>query len=93
MGTAITYEWDEAKAEANEAKHGIPFKSVEKFEWTTALVGFDNRSEYGEVREFALGIIADRLHVLVYTRRDGTVRVISLRKANAREQRSYDDGQ
>lgn len=37
----------------------------------------------------ALGYIDERLHMLVFTPRDGTVHVISLRRANQRKRTRY----
>ncbi len=60
-----------------------------RFDWTGAVPLPDNRRDYGEVREGVYGLIGDRLHVLVLTLRDGAMRIISLRKANEREQRQW----
>lgn len=38
-----------------------------------------------------MGMIERRLYVLVYTPRNGTMRIISARKANQREIRYYED--
>jgi uncharacterized protein len=53
------------------------------------LIGQDTRKEYGERRYQAVGIIGEDLHMLVFTPRDGAVRVISLRRANQRERTRY----
>ena len=82
--------FDPAKNEQNVAFRGISFDSVVRFDWDTALVGRDDRVNYGEDRFIALGQIDGRLHVLVFTPRDGAIRVISLRKANKREIKRYD---
>ncbi|HQR54229.1 MAG TPA: BrnT family toxin [Burkholderiales bacterium] len=50
----------------------------------------DLRKEYGEQRFQALGLVAGRLHAMVFTPRSGKVHVISLRKANRREVRRYE---
>ena len=60
---------------------------MEDFDWAGAVEAEDVRYDYGETRMQALGLIGDRRHVLVYTRRGDTIRVISLRKANRRELR------
>lgn len=86
----MDYEWDEAKRRANIAKHGVDFGTVEDFDFETALVTVDDRYEYGERREIALGLIGGRVHVLIFHRRGTTIRVISLRKANAREAGTYE---
>lgn len=85
------FSWDRSKREANVAKHGVDFSQVEDFDFSTALVFVDNRRDYGEVREIALGSIGNRLHVLVYARRAPFLHVISLRKANRRERNRYED--
>lgn len=83
------FTWDEAKRQGNREKRGIDFADVEQFDFATAFTYVDDRFDYGEVREIALGFIKKRLHVLVFTRRGDDVHVISLRKANDREIRRY----
>ena len=82
-------EFDPQKNDANIAKHGVDMASMEQFDFDTALLRVDRRQSYGETRQIALGYIAERLHVLVFTKRGPTVRVISLRKANRREEKAY----
>jgi uncharacterized protein len=86
----IMWDWDEDKRQTNRAKHGVDFAELEWFEWSTAVVRADVRLDYGEHRWTALGKIAGRIHHLAFTRRNGLVRVISLRKANKREQREWE---
>jgi hypothetical protein len=45
---------------------------------------------YGERRFQALGLIGDRLHMMVFTPRANKAHVISLRKANKREVKRYE---
>ncbi len=85
----MEYEWDENKCEANLDKHGVDFEAVRGFDWQTAQVFEDLRYDYGERRFWALGLIDDRLHVVVFTRRESAVRIINLRKANSREVKHY----
>jgi len=87
----VAIEFDSAKNEANIAKHGVDMASVADFEFDTAFLSVDARKSYGEIRNIAIGYIAGRVHVLVFTKRGQTVRVISLRKANQREVRAYCD--
>ena len=79
------YDWDETKRLKNLAKHRVDFAEAAAFDWATSISAADDRSDYGETREWALGLIGERLHYLAFTRRDQMVRVISLRKANQRE--------
>lgn len=50
----------------------------------------DRRKSYGEPRHIGMGFIQGRVMVMVYTEREGNViRIISLRKANKREQNKF----
>ena len=53
------------------------------------MVEVDDREDYGELREIAWGFIGVRLHVMVFTRRRGGIRIISLRKADQKDIRRY----
>lgn len=54
-----------------------------------ALYGIDDRRDYGEVREIALGLIDGLVFVVVFTRRGDALHVISVRRANRRERARY----
>lgn len=86
-------EFDSEKDEANQEKHGVSLAAAAGMDFDAALVVSDDRRGYGEVRFRAIGPILGRLHVLVFTMRGDTLRAISLRKANARERRRYEQGQ
>jgi len=50
----------------------------------------DNRVDYGDLRLITLGLLAGRTVVIVHAPRAGdTTRIISMRKANRREQEIY----
>lgn len=83
------FEWDDRKAAANQAKHGVSFAAVKDFDFEGALVTEDLRADYGEVRLFALGRIERTVHALVFTHRKEKRRIISLRKASAQERAAY----
>jgi len=76
--------YDALKNESNTIKHGIGLAEPEVFDWDDALVWNDERIDYGEVRQCAIGYIGNRLYYLVYVLRDDVCRIISLRKANSR---------
>jgi len=50
----------------------------------------DVRKPYPEPRICALGLLDDRVHVLVFSETDIGIRVISFRKANSREVKRYE---
>jgi hypothetical protein len=86
----VEIEFDPVKDEANRIKHGIPLSAASGLDLTQAISFADTRHPYGEKRTVAVAPIDGRLHVLVFTLRDLRMRVISLRKANAREKATYD---
>jgi uncharacterized DUF497 family protein len=63
------------------------------FDFENALYAVDDRRDYGEMRYVALGMLGNRLHVLCFVETDDGIRVISFRKANAREVRRYEKTQ
>lgn len=83
-------EYDPVKSEKNISDRGFSFELATGFGFDTALIVEDTRQDYGEQRYQALGHIDNRLYALVFTPRGTVVRVISLRKANAREVKSYE---
>jgi uncharacterized protein len=86
----IKYEWNEAKRSATLTERGIDFADMAGFDWNSALAVADDRRDYGEPRLRALGLIDGRLHAVVVTPRGDALRIISLRKANKREQRLWE---
>jgi len=87
----VRYVFDPAKDETNRTKHGVSLALAEILLAGPHLSITDDRFEYGEVREIAFGFISNRLFVCVYADRDGAQRVISLRKANKRKIKCYDE--
>lgn len=82
--------FDPAKSQRNVTDRGLPFTLVEQLDWSGAIIEEDVRQDYGERRYLALGMIGDRLHAVVFTPRADKVHVISLRKANQREVKNYE---
>lgn len=83
-------EYDAAKNQRNIRERGLDFSDVYAFDFDTAIATLDTRLVYGETRIVALGYIGDRLHVLCFKPLGKHhIRVISLRKANARERKKY----
>lgn len=83
-------EYDPAKNERNIERRGLSFDLAVEFDFETAVIRPDLRRDYGEDRYQAYGMINSRLHFLAFSLRNGAVRVISLRKANTREVRFYE---
>lgn len=90
----MDFEWDDTKDQANQAKHGIAFSDAIAVFLDSGLVVLDaSREHEGEARSKAIGRIDGRLFVVVFTRRDSAIRMISARRANRTEERHYGDDQ
>ena len=88
----IVFEWDEQKSEACFQYRGFDFLyAARAFVDTQKIVEEDLRRVYGERRFRLMGKIEHRLFVVVYTKRQGAVRIISARKANQREMHRYEN--
>lgn len=83
-------EFDPGKNERNVRERGLPFMLMDEFAWETAQTHEDGRFPYPERRFVSLGLIGDRLFVVCFTPIPGGIRVISFRKANAREVKRYE---
>ena len=89
----LNFEWDEAKNTANQRKHGVDFEEASSvFRDENALEFYDPDHSEDEDRFILLGLSA-KLRVLVVChccRGEGeTIRIISARKANKNEKKSY----
>ena len=81
--------FDPGKDASNREKHGLSLARAAAIDLRNAVVLADDRQDYGEPRWRAYGMLDGRLHMLAFTFRDGTLRAISLRRANAKETRRY----
>lgn len=86
----MTYSWDPNKAAANQKKHRIRFSdAVAVFEDDLAVTMPDD--EPGEDRYVTVGAdFLGRVLTVVFTWRGSEIRIISARKATARERMQYE---
>ncbi|MES2033133.1 MAG: BrnT family toxin [Pseudomonadota bacterium] len=85
-----SFEWDDDKAAANLARHGVPFEAARAlFDDPLLLDWHDDRFECDEERFVAIGMAYGRLLAVVYVMRDDRIRIVSLRGAEPAEGRAY----
>ncbi|RYE86009.1 MAG: BrnT family toxin [Hyphomicrobiales bacterium] len=82
------FDWDVDKAASNLAKHGVSFEVVPNLPWSEMDVRRDGRFDYGKERWRALDV-SNRL-LIVFTRRGGRYRIISVRRVHAKEVRQWE---
>lgn len=82
-------EFDEAKRSATLGVRGLDMARAGEVLAGATLTVKDDRQDYGENRFITIGFLDARMVVLVWTPRGGAYRIISMRKANDREQSLY----
>lgn len=87
----MEFAWDAKKAEANLRKHGIEFlDAVLVFDDDRGITLLDENA--AEERYLTFGMDAQgRVLAVSYTVRGDKIRIISARKATARERAQYED--
>jgi uncharacterized DUF497 family protein len=70
-------------------QRGLDFAEADKVFDGPHLTVNDDRFDYGEIRYFTVGFLEERMVVLVWTPRGEDQRIISMRKANDQEQKTY----
>jgi uncharacterized protein len=90
----VEYEWDEAKAATNFAKHGISFTAAARaLEDPHKIEILDDRFDYNEDRIQSLCMERGKVLFVVTVIPDENVcRIISARKATRHEQERYFQG-
>ncbi|HXN85527.1 MAG TPA: BrnT family toxin [Candidatus Binataceae bacterium] len=87
---SLEFEWDPEKAAENLRRHHIDFdQAALVFDDPHALETFDDTQDYGEDRFARVGLSEGTILMVVYTEREGRVRIISARKATKNEQENY----
>ena len=88
----LQFEWDERKARANLAKHGVTFEEAATvFGDAVALTIPDPAHSAAELRFVTLGrAVGGKMLVVIHTERgDNLLRLISARPASRKERRQY----
>jgi uncharacterized protein len=85
----MRFEWDEKKRINNIKKHGIDFVDIPAMSNGDIVTVIDDRFDYGEARYQTLGLLKHRVIMVVHTESETIIRIISARKANKHEEKTY----
>jgi len=85
----MTISFDPAKRDRTLAERGLDFADAAELLDGPAYEFVDTRSDYGEERITTVGLLQGRMLVVVWTKRGEDRHIISMRKANEREQKRY----
>jgi uncharacterized DUF497 family protein len=90
----LSFEWDPAKAQENERKHGVSFEEGRTvFGDPASVFVYDGAHSWDEDRFMIIGMSElERILTVVYVERtEMTMRLISARHATSRERRDYEE--
>lgn len=85
----MSIEFDPAKRKITLDTRGLDMARADEVFAGATLTVEDDRKDYGEDRFITIGFLDGRMVVLVWTPRNDTPRIISMRRANEREQALY----
>ncbi len=81
--------FDPVKRGKTLVERGLDFNDARELFAGNHLTVADDRKNYGEPRFITIGHLGARMIVAVWTPRHGSRRIVSMRKANDREQKTY----
>ncbi len=84
-----SFEFDEAKSQANLAKHGIDFIQAQRI-WDDPDFVEINAKSVDEPRTLVIGRVDQKYWSAVITFRDGSIRLISVRSSRHTEVALYE---
>jgi hypothetical protein len=88
----VKFEWDEEKNEENIRKHGVDFADAWEIFEAPMRVALDAGEDYGEDRLNGIGLLGNRVVVVVFAERgEDIIRIISLRKALKHERKKFEE--
>ena len=89
------FEWDKLKAGTNLEKHGVPFdEALTVFADPLARIRDDPDQSIEERREIIVGhSVRRRTLVVGFSERGTKVRIITARRATAKERKNYEEGE
>ena len=89
----LIFEWDTEKDSSNQKKHGVSFSEAsEVFSDPFNLTVADPDHSVDETRFLLLGFAKGTILIVSFTERRDAIRIISCRRANAKERSLYERG-
>jgi uncharacterized DUF497 family protein len=82
----MRFTWHEPKRQVTLKRRGLDFAHAEHIFAGLTFTFEDEREDYGEERWVTLGLLRDRVVVIVHTETEDEIRVISMREADKDEQ-------
>jgi uncharacterized protein len=81
----VEFDWDSAKNAKTRRERGFGFDYAMRMFAGPTVEAIDRRRDYGEERIRAIGEVAGRVYVVIYTDRPGIRWIISAWKASGKD--------
>jgi uncharacterized DUF497 family protein len=85
----MRFSWHEPKRQTTLQKRGLDFAQAEQLFAGPTFTFEDDRRDYGEQRWVTLGLLREKVVIIVHTESEDEIRIISMREANKDEQRLF----
>lgn len=82
----MQFTWREPKRQVTLRERGLDFAHAERVFAGPTFTFEDDREDYGEERWVTLGLLRNKVMVLVHTETVDEIHIISMRKADKNEQ-------
>ena len=82
----MRFSWHEPKRQTTLRNRGLDFADAEQVFAGPTFTFEDDRENYDEQRWVSLGLLRERVVVIVHTESEDEIRVISMREAERNEQ-------
>jgi uncharacterized DUF497 family protein len=95
VATETSFDWDPHKASKNVEKHQVSFEEAATvFDDLMFITVIDDKHSFDEERYITIGLSNQgRLLMVAHTDRESRIRIISARKATAKEEQFYVEAQ
>lgn len=82
----MRFSWHEPKRQITLKRRGLDFAHAEQVFMGPTFTFEDDRKDYGEQRWVSLGLLREKVVVIVHTESEDEIRIISMREADKDEQ-------
>ena len=82
----MRFSWHEPKRQITLKRRGLDFAHAEQVFIGPTFTFEDDRKDYGEQRWVSLGLLREKVVVIVHTESEDEIRIISMREADKDEQ-------
>lgn len=90
-GAAVKFEWDEVKRQNVLVERGVDILHAALIFEGPVLTRIDDRDDYGEIRQIALGMVDDERFIVVFTDRGNIRRLITAWKGGRNDRSRYQE--